>query len=265
MPWLSAIVLIVLAAVVLAACGGGSSVTGPSSSTGGSTGSGSATLQGHVVNSQGAAAGQPGLVVALWTMLSPAVAEAVTGTPVVGATVNLLKGATVVATTTTDANGQFVFRDVAPGTYTFQVIVMGNPVPVAPPTAVTVGAEDQAIVGIATNGTSTVTVTAMSTDVFGNDAQLGHALNIADAAGSQCNLLKVTQLRETGFGWGEITQRCGVSASVIGLGRSNLSDNDLDDARQQNGRARVHGPSQAGGNGNDNGNGRSKGKGKGQS
>ena len=34
---------------------------------------------------------------------------------------------------------------------------------------------------------------------------------------------------------GEVTQRCGVSPGVIGLGRSNLTDDDLNNARKSNG------------------------------
>jgi hypothetical protein len=64
-----------------------------------------------------------------------------------------------------------------------------------------------------------------STDVFNNDAQLGHAVNIANASAS-CDLVRVTQLREQGLGWGDIARRCNVSPGVIGLGRSNLSDSD---------------------------------------
>src|SRR5262249_12336777 len=114
------------------------------------------------------------------------------------------------------------------------------------------------VVGVATSsGTPpTVTVTAISTDVFNNDAQLGHAINIANASAS-CDLVGVTRLRDQGLGWGEIAHRCGVSPGVIGLGRPNLSDSDLDDARDRTG----HGHGNAGNNGNGNGNG-GKGKGK---
>jgi hypothetical protein len=211
-------------------------------------------VQGQVLSQPGAAAASPALVIVLQGVLGIRLAEADTGTPVVGATVNLVNQSTmtVVAMTKTDAQGQFVFQGVAPGTYTVQV-VGAKPTP-----PIVVGAGDQAIVGVVTtSGTPpTVTITAISTDVFNNDAQLGHAINIANASPS-CDLVGVTKLREQGLGWGEITQRCGVSPGVIGLGRSNLTDDDLNNARKSNGHGNA---GTSGGNGGGKGNG---GKGKG--
>lgn len=77
-----------------------------------------------------------------------------------------------------------------------------------------------------------VTVVASSTDVVNNDAQLGHAINI-DNASSTCNLVNVIDKREQGLGWGVIAQECNVHPGVIGLGRSNLTDADLEAAREQ--------------------------------
>jgi len=231
---------LILVAALVAACGGSSSVSGPSSSSG--SGGGSAVVQGQVVTGQSAAIDESRVVILVRSALGVRIAEADTGTPVAGATVTLLNASNVVvATTTTDANGQFVFQGVAPGTYTVKVGAV-----VSPP--VTVGAGDQAIVGVATtSGTPpTVTIVAVSTDVFNNDAQLGHAINIANASRT-CDLVGVTHLRDQGLGWGEIAHRCGVSPGVIGLGRSNLSDADLDDARERNGHPREHGPSVQGG------------------
>lgn len=231
--WISTAVLIAVA-VLVSACGGSGSVSGPSSSSGSAT----ATIQGQVVRSQSATTGDSPVTVALRTTLGLGVAEAaVAGSPVSGATVELWQGGSLVATTTTDANGQFSFRNLAPGTYTVKVLVDGT---VVKTPDVTVGADDQAIVGVATNGESTVEVTAISTDVYNNDAQLGHALNIANAS-SSCDLVQVTNKRESGMGWGQIAQQCHVHPSVIGLGRGNLSDEDLDDARERTGHGRKHG------------------------
>lgn len=239
-----ALAIVGLGLWLVAGCGGGSSVSGPSGG-----GGGSAVVQGQVVASQGATAGESLLIVAVRSVLGVGLAEAqLPGSPVAGATVRLKQGTTVVATTTTDSNGQFVFRGVTAGVYTVEVAVNGQNYT----TSVTVGADDQAIVGVATNGTATVQVTAMSTDVFNNDAQLGHALNIANASAS-CDLVRVTQLREQGLGWGNIAHRCNVSPGVIGLGRSNLSDADLDDARERTGRGRKHGPRPGKGGGKDKG------------
>jgi hypothetical protein len=231
-----ALAMVVLGPWLVAGCGGGSSsVSGP---TGGSGGDASAVVQGQVVASQGASAREPLVIVAVRRALGVGLAEAqLPGSPVAGATVRLRQGTTVVATTTTDSNGQFVFRGVAPGVYTVEVEVNGQVFTAS----VTVGAGDQAIVGVATNGATSVQVTAISTDVYNNDAQLGHAVNIANASGS-CDIVRVTQLREQGLGWGDIARRCNVHPSVIGLGRSNLSDSELDDAREQGGRGRKHGP-----------------------
>jgi len=243
-----AAVLMWIAAVVAACGGGGSSATGPSSSSA----TGSAVVQGQVIARQGAAVGEPVLMVVLQGVLGIRRAEADTGTPLAGVVVKLVNSSNVVvATTTTDAHGQFVFQDVAPGTYTVQVGAV-----VSPP--FTVGAGDQAIVGVATStGTPpTVTVTALSTDVYNNDAQLGHAINIANESAS-CDLVGVTRLREHGLGWGEIAHRCGVSPGVIGRGRSNLSDADLDDARERTGHGRGKAGTSGGG-----GKGKSKGKNK---
>jgi hypothetical protein len=254
--WVARIaVLAWIAAVVVACGGGGSSATGPSSSSGpsGSSATGSAVVQGQVIARPGAAAGEPVLLVVLHGVLGIRRAEADTGTPLAGVVVKLANSSNVVvATTTTDAHGQFVFQGVAPGTYTVQVGAV-----VSPP--FTVGAGDQAIVGVATtSGTPpTVTITAVSTDVFNNDAQLGHAINIANASAS-CDLVGVTQLREQGLGWGEIAHRCGVSPGVIGRGRSNLSDADLDDARERTGHGRGNAGSSGGGNGKGKGKGKNK-------
>jgi hypothetical protein len=228
--------MVVLGPWLIAGCGGGSSsVSGP---TGGSGGDAGAVVQGQVVASQGANAREPLVIVAVRRALGVGLAEAqLPGSPVAGAPVRLRLGTTVVATTTTDSSGQFVFRGVAPGVYTVEVEVNGQIFTAS----VTVGAGDQAIVGVATNGATSVQVTAVSTDVYNNDAQLGHAVNIANASGS-CDIVRVTQLREQGLGWGDIARRCNVHPSVIGLGRSNVSDSELDDARERGGHGRKHGP-----------------------
>lgn len=238
-----ALAIVVLGAWLVAGCGGSSSsVSGPS---GASSGDAGAVVQGQVLASQGATAGESLVFVAMRHALGVGLAEAqLPGTPVAGATVRLRQGTTVVATTTTDSNGQFAFRGVTPGAYTVEVEVNGQ----IYTTSVTVGAGDQAIVGVATNGATSVQVTAISTDVFNNDAQLGHAVNIANASAT-CDLVQVTQLREQGLGWGDIAHRCKVSPSVIGLGRSNLSDSELDDARERTGHGRAHGPGPGKGNG----------------
>jgi hypothetical protein len=189
--------------------------------------------------------GESRIVVALRRGLGVGLAEAqAPGSPVAGAPVRLLMGTTEVATTTTDSNGQFVFRGIAPGTYTVEVTV-GGQVFLTP---VTVGAGDQAIVGVATNGENTVQVTATSTDVYNNDAQLRHAINISNES-STCDIEEVTDLREQGLGWGNIAHQCNVHPGVIGRGPSNLSESDLDDVRESKGHGRKHGKGKGKGKG----------------
>lgn len=224
-----ALSMILAGAVALATgCGGGSSTTGPSGSGGGSS---TAVVQGQVTRTSTAANGESVIVVALRTALGVGLAEAATGTPVEGATVKLTCGS-FTDMKTTDKNGTFVFQNAPVGSCLVEVFTGTPPVLVAS-TPVTVGAGDNAIVGVVTaSGTPpTVTVTAESTDT-NNDAQMGHAMNI-DNASSSCDLVQIWNFREQGNGWGEIARKCNVSPGVIGLGRSNLSDADLESGREQ--------------------------------
>jgi hypothetical protein len=231
----SSVLVLGLITAVLAGCGGSGSSSGPS----GSGAAGSAVIQGQVRSTQTSREATPLLVVVLERALGIGTAEAQAGTPVAGATVQLLAGATVVATTTTDPSGNFLFQVSVPGTYTVQVLVGGV---VVATTTVIVGIGDNAVVGVVAGSglPPVVTVTASATDVFQNDAQLGHAVNI-DRASASCDLVRVVQLREQGLGWGLIAQRCNAPPGVIGLGRGNLSDDVLEDTREAHGRGRSAG------------------------
>lgn len=217
-----------LVAMALAGCGGGSSSTGPTGSGGG--GAASATVQGQIFTTR-SAAGESIVVVALRTALGIGLAEA--ATPLAGVTVELRDATNaLVATTTTNADGNFTFFNVAPGTYT--VTVMGFTV--ASPPTVTVGAGDTGVVTGTVTGDSvamTATVVAENFDnPLQNDAQLGHAINI-DRASATCDLDDVLDRREQGRGWGVIAQECNTHPGVIGLGHSNLSDEELAATREQ--------------------------------
>ena len=146
-------------------------------------------------------------------------------------------GETPIATTETDASGNFLFRNLQPGTYTVRVTTTEPPsVKIA---TVTVGAGDNAIVGVAaSSGTPPlVTVTVNPFDLT-NDAQFGHAMNI-DRASASCDLDQVLAFREAGRGWGNIAHQCNVSPGVIGLGHPDQGD--LDSARAAHGRGKGKG------------------------
>jgi hypothetical protein len=182
------------------------------------------------------AAGESVITVALRTALGVGLAEAQEGAPVAGATVTLLNAGVPVAQTTTDSRGGFMFPNVPPGTYTVQVTINGTVQTIVLSSAIT--------------GTVTVAVTA--TDAVNNDAQLGHAINI-DRASASCDFDQVIAMRNQGLGWGVIARQCDAPPGVIGLGRSNLSDDEVADARNRADRGRGRGPNPNRGRGHGNG------------
>lgn len=237
---LSSLIVVGIGTALLTGCGGSSSSsTGP---TGGSGGSG-AVIQGQILRGRSASTGQSVITVVLQTALGVRVAEAQGGpgdpvdTPI---EVTLVQNNTVVATTQTQPGGFFEFRNVLPGTY--DIVVEGTTVE-----TVTVGEGDLATISGTLNPDGTlsgdVVVQARDiSDIVQNDAQLGHAINIAEASSDPgCDLDGVITLREGRRGWGAIAHRCGVHPSVIGLGRSNLSDADLATARERMGRGKGRG------------------------
>ena len=187
------------------------------------------------------ASGESVVVVVLRTALGIGLAEAA---PVAGVNVILTRlddGAT--ATVQTDADGNFVFPNVVPGTYTITVQdpVTHQDIPVDPPDSFTVGAGDAAnITGTVTESTvnvGNVTVVAVETDptiVLANDAQTAHLLNIAKAAGL-VSADPVLQLRQSGWGWGRIAKHFNVHPGVIGLGHAGVSDADIEAFRAAHG------------------------------
>jgi hypothetical protein len=160
-------------------------------------------------------------VVVLQKALGIGIAEAVPGAPVPdGTTVTLTPtgGGAVLETTTT--GGAFTFSNVLPGEYTIAVVGFSI---LSGPTSLIVGAGDLAnISGTALQDTiilTSVHVTAVQTTAEGvlqNDAQVGHLINLALAAGVPAD--NVLALRLQGMGWGQIAHALGVHPSVIGLG-----------------------------------------------
>ena len=236
----SILMMMGILAVTLTGCGGGgSSTTGPSSAGGGSS---TAVIQGQVVSAQTSRGPESVIVVALRMTLGIGLAEAVTGTPIAGALVELFDGVIVpgetpIATTETDASGNFFFRSLQPGTYTVRVTTTAPPsVTIA---TVTVGAGDNAIVGVASGTPPAVIVTTNPFDI-NNDAQFGHAMNI-DRASASCDLDQVIALREAGHGWGDIAHQCNVSPGVIGLGPPAQGDQDSARAAHGGGKGKGKG------------------------
>lgn len=128
--------------LALTSCGGGTSTAGG--------GSGGSTLRGTVAS--GVAAVDPStgsqssfLLAAANLLVEPAHAA---GVPDV--TVQLVSGGTIVATTTTDANGNFVFNNVAPGDYTIRLSQGGTAL--GETSALTVGASTSTQVELSLGG-----------------------------------------------------------------------------------------------------------------
>jgi hypothetical protein len=100
--------------------------------------------------------------------------------PLPGATVELLSGTTVMDSTTTDANGDFDFADIAAGTYTVRATLTGYE-------------EDSSTVNLAAGGAATVslqlvqilgTITGVVRDEGTNEIIVGAEVTILDADGN---------------------------------------------------------------------------------
>ena len=249
-------------------CGGSSSSsTGPSIGSSGSNGAGSvggagAVVQGQLVRNPGTALGESRVMVVLRTTLGIGLAEAAAGDPIANATVTLT-GTGGTFTTTTSADGHFIFTNVPPGTYTLTITgysldgtsdgTVTKPIVVgAGDTATLAGTATQTAVNLQAH----VTV-ANVTALLQNDAQLCHAISIATADGKN-DLQDVINRRLSGKGWGQIAHEKGVSPSV--LGNNNCSEDQIANASSLAG---GHGNGNGKANSNAGGNGKGKGKGQG--
>ncbi|HWC04060.1 MAG TPA: hypothetical protein VHF87_14980 [Methylomirabilota bacterium] len=207
-----------LAATATACGGGGSSSTGPS--TGGGSGGSGAVVQGQI-RAKTTAIGESAVAVALQRVLGIGVAEAQAGAAVPdGTVVRLVAAGQGVTLQTSTTGGAFAFTNVLPGQYTIEVV--GFTI-VSGPTTFFVGAGDLAnISGTASRDQVTldnVHVAAAQTEVQGilqSDAQVGHLINLAVAAGVPAD--QVLALRLRGMGWGQIAHALGVHPGSIGLG-----------------------------------------------
>jgi hypothetical protein len=238
-----------LLAAVLASCGGGSSSTTGPSAGGGGGGTSGAIVRGQIRTGSTARA-ESTVQVVFERALGIGVAEAavdgltVTLTPVPGST-------GVEVSTTTDASGSFELGAVLPGEYTISVSdALGNPIPIDPAVAnIVVGAGDLATVtGTVQDGVvvGTVTVTALTTnadDLLQNDAQVGHLINLALAAGVPAD--QVLQMRLSGMGWGQIAHALGVHPRNIGLGNEHSAEAQAFKASHGKGKGKGKGKGQA--------------------
>jgi len=214
-----------LVAAVVAACGGGSSSSSGPSSGGGGGGTSGAVVQGQL-RSRTAASGESVVVVAFERVLGVGVAEAAVG-PLAGVTVRLIEQGNPlnVLTTTTDANGNFLFTHVPTGIY--QVVVVGYTL--SPnPTLITVDIGDKGIVDGVVNGdtiqlTAAVTVNDIN-DFLQNPVQLCKAITVARLTGA--NLQQIINERLSGKGWGRIVQDHGGRPSMLGV-PGNCSDAEI--------------------------------------
>lgn len=259
--------ILAVVSVVVYGCGGSSSSsTGPSTTGGGGgfSGGSGAVVQGQLVRSPGTALGESRAMVVLRSALGIGLAEAAAGDPVANTTVTL-SGTGGTFTTTTSDDGNFIFPDVPPGTYTLTVtgytLDATSNGTVANPIVVGVG-DTATLTGTATQTAVVLVAHVTVTDVTAllqNAAQLCHAVSIATADGKN-DLQAVINDRLSGKGWGQIVHSRGVSAKV--LGNNKCSEDQLENASLAAG-GHGHGNGNAGNNSNAGGNG--KGKGKGQS
>ena len=234
-PWIGLCLMV----GILAGCGGSSSSsTGPSLSGGG--GGSGAVVQGQI-RTRTASAGEPAVMVVLEKLLGIGIAEAATAPVPDGTVVRLVAIAGGVTLETTTTGGAFTFPNVLPGQYTLEVV--GFPV-VTGDTSFFVGAGDLArIDGVAVQDdvTLAVAITAPQTtadNVLQSDAQVGHLINLAQAAGVPAD--QVLALRLQGMGWGQIAHTLGVSPSRIGLGHP-PSQADIDTVRASHGKGKKKG------------------------
>jgi len=234
-PWIG---LCLMVGIVTGCGGSSSSSTGPSSSGGG--GSSGAVVQGQI-RARTASAGEPAVMVVLEKVLGIGIAEAATAPVPDGTVVRLVAVAGGVTLETTTTGGAFTFSNVLPGQYTLEVV--GFPV-VTGDTSFFVGAGDLArIDGVAVQDDVTLAVEitapqATADNVLQNDAQVGHLINLAQAAGVPAD--QVLALRLQGMGWGQIAHTLGVSPSRIGLGHQ-PNQGDIDTFRASHGKGKKKG------------------------
>ncbi len=209
---------------VLSACGGGSGGEGAT------TANDSGSISGQVFVDDGAVtvamkstAPTPTALFS-FELIESAHAQEIVGEPLAGATVELIdSNGTVVGSTTTDENGDFLFSGIAAGTYLIQV---------SEPTIVTLVVTDVVVLAgdvAVIEGTVTADGGVASVDyeletcglVAESPGQLGHAEALASAA--EISVDEVIALREGNcLGWGVIAQELEVSPGALGLGNSGV-------------------------------------------
>lgn len=180
--------------------------------------------------------------------------------PLEGVSVDLVNSAgVVIATTVTDENGDFFFADVAAGTYSivasspnFDPLRVENIVVLDGDTVVLTGTVQETEAGVVDVSYRIATCEPVGT----NQAQLGHAQNIADAASVPVETV-IAERESSCRGWGELAQQFNVPPGTLGLGN----------IRSQGGGRRPNGDDDGspGNSGNNNGNGNGNGNANGNS
>ena len=247
----------------LLACGGG----GGGSSEGTPSVSGTVRVSGITVNAK---LDDSSFIHLLnrpsFTLVKPAFADSNSGTPLPGATVELVDSqGTVLATTTTDSEGEFEFFNIPAGTYSINVAHPSvNPLFIS--NVVVLSGDTAVVEGTVTASSGQASVEYEVEDCHhssSNASQMQHAEQIAQAAGVSVG--EVLALRDGECrGWGEIAQELGVSPSVLGIGHTGVhgggehhddgDENEVEDEDQGDDHADGMNDGEDHGNGGDHGN-----------
>lgn len=188
-------------------------------SGGGSSSTGSA-VSGNVMKSSSGA-------VTARTALSSAIEDTADTVPFEGAVVQLIDSdGTIVAETTTDADGYFIFEDVDPDDYTVVVFDPDTDEEVANVSITVIEGDDATVDGTVTGDGTTWDVEFTADEDVSLDNPTQQAKVTALAEDSDLSESEIIAMRESGMGWGKIANDLGIHPSVLGAGSGKDSDDD---------------------------------------